>query len=114
MKSIKLIGKDFHFGIGFLNELIDNTELDLYQIDEKLAKGDISIIPNMIYYSHLYACKRKDIDVTFNKYDVNDWIDDNGGLQSGFVIDFINAFKDSLIKDVPIDENKKKVTTKKK
>lgn len=114
MNSINLINRDFHFGIGFLNELIDNTSLDLYELDDKLKAGDISIVPLMIYYSALYAKKRKKLEIDFDQFDVNDWIDDNGGLQGKFVLDFIEAFKYSLTKDVPLDEGKKKVGIKKK
>jgi hypothetical protein len=114
MKSIQLIGKDFHFGIGFLAELLENTGLELTEIDTKLTNGDISLFPEMVYCSHLYACKRKKQDITFDMYDVHDWIDENGGIGGKFVTDFVNAFKDSMFKDVPVEEAKKKAKVVKK
>jgi hypothetical protein len=66
-------------------------------------------IPKMIYYSLAYSYKRKDQEIDFTIYDVNDWIDENGGIGGDFWNNFQKAFNDSMYKDVPVDNSKKKV-----
>lgn len=111
--KIELLGKEFHFGIGFLTELIENTGLDLVEIGRKMEAGEVSIYPKLMYYSRLYSAKRKKEVVDFDMFDINDMIDENGGVLGDFVKEFAKAFFDSLSKDVPVD-SKKKATLKKK
>ena len=106
MNKVKLLDKEFHFGIGFLNELLDGTGLKLEELGNQ---PDAVLIPKMIYYSLAYSYKRKDQEIDFTIYDVNDWIDENGGIGGKFWTDFQKAFNDSMYKDVPVDNSKKKV-----
>ena len=108
--KIILLEKEFHFGIGFLTELVENTGLDLVQIGERIESGDVSIYPKLMYYSRLYSVQRKREQVDFDMYDINDLIDENGGVLGEFVQSFTKAFFESLQKGVPVDNNKKKVT----
>jgi hypothetical protein len=108
--KIILLDKEFHFGIGFLTELLENTGYTLQEIGEKMESGDVSIYPKLMYYSHLYAIQRKKEQPDFDIYDINDLIDENGGIAGTLVVDFTKAFFASLQKGVPVDENKKKVT----
>lgn len=110
MNKVKLIEKEFHFGIGFLNELLDGTGLKL---DELGTQTDAVLIPKMIYYSLAYSYKRNGKEIDFTMFDVNDWIDENGGIGGSFCNDFQNAFNESMYKDVPVDNSKKKVNPKK-
>jgi len=100
-------GKDFHFGIGFLNELIDGTGLKLEELG---IQNDTVLMPKLMYYSLLYSYKRNDKPVDFNIYDVNDWIDEN---KDDFCVLFMTAFYESMYKDVPTDKSKKKAVAKK-
>jgi hypothetical protein len=106
MNKVVLLEKEFHFGIGFLNELLDGTGLKL---DELGSQADAVLIPKMVYYSLAYSYKRKAQEIDFTMYDVNDWIDENGGIGGKFWTDFQKAFNDSMYKDVPVDNSKKKV-----
>jgi hypothetical protein len=106
MNKVVLLDKEFHFGIGFLNELLDGTGLKL---DELTTQADAVLIPKMVYYSLAYSYKRKSKEIDFTMYDVNDWIDENGGIGGEFWINFQKAFNDSMYKDVPVDNSKKKV-----
>lgn len=99
MNKVKLIEKEFHFGIGFLNELLDGTGLKL---DELGTQTDAVLIPKMIYYSLAYSYKRNGKEIDFTMFDVNDWIDENGGIGGSFWNDFQNAFNESMYKDVPV------------
>lgn len=112
--KIILLDKEFHFGIGFLTELIENMGWDLIQIGEKIEAGDVSIYRYLIYYSRLYAVKRSHKEVDFDLYDIDELIDENGGAIGDFCQSFLKAFLESLAKDVPVDENKKKVAKTKK
>ena len=112
MRNKKVIlGYEFHFGIGFLNELLDGTGL---RLDELGSQNDTVLIPKMMYYSLLYSYKRTGKEVDFTMYTINDLIDDNGGIGGSFWNEFNLAFNESMNKDVPVDNSKKKVakTTK--
>jgi len=108
--KIILVDKEFHFGIGFLTEMIENTGLDLVQIGKKIETGDLSIYRYLMYYSRLYSVKRKREEPDFDLYDIDAFIDDNGGVLGETVKSFLKAFLESLHKDVPASEDKKKVT----
>lgn len=108
MNKITLLGIDFHFGIGFLNELLDGTGLKL---DELGLQPDEVLMPKIIFYSRLYAVKRVGKVVDFTIYDIHDLIEDNGGIGGKFWFDFKLAFNECMFKDVPKSEtdSKKKV-----
>jgi len=108
-----LIDKEFHFGIGFLNELIDGTGKTLEVIGQEVVHNTASMVPKMMFYSLAYSYKRNQKQIDFSIDDVYDWIDENGGINNGFFNDFLNAFTDSMYKDVPTDNSKKKATVKK-
>ncbi len=108
MKKV-LLGKEFHFGIGFLNELIDGTGKNLQEISNEVINNAPVMVPQMMYYSLAYSYKRSQKELDFNLYDVHDWIDDNGGIGNGFFEDFLTAFMEAMYKDVPVDNSKKKV-----
>lgn len=106
MNKITLLGIDFHFGIGFLNELLDGTGL---RLDELGTQPDEVLMPKIIFYSRMYANKRIGKDIDFTIYDIHDLIEDNGGVGGKFWFDFKIAFNESMFKDVPVTDDKKKV-----
>lgn len=108
--KIVLLDKEFHFGIGFLSELLENTGMGLEEIGTKMDSGDVSVYRYLLYYSRLYAVKRKRQQPDFDLYDIDDLIDENGGVLGSFVKSFVTALFESLQKDVPEDATKKKVT----
>lgn len=112
--KVILLNLEFHFGIGFLTELIENMQWDLVQIGEKIEAGDVSVYRYMMYYSRLYSVKRKHENIDFDIFDIDSLIDENGGVLGEFCQTFLKSFLQSLQKDVPVDENKKKVIQKKK
>jgi hypothetical protein len=138
MKSIILNigGQDrvFHFGLGFLGNLLETENIQMYEIDSKIKENPFKWIPLMMYYSCAYSYTRNNEAVTFNAYDIADWIDNETetievevpffnqetnawGVKKEFskkvVIDFFTAFNNSLIKNVPTDTDSKKKITKK-
>ena len=110
MNKKTILGMDFHFGIGFLSELIEGTGLKLEELG---TQYDIVLIPKIMYFSHLYAIKRQGIEIDFEMENLHDFIDDNGGVGGKFWIDFKIAFNESMFKDVPVDTSKKKVKVSK-
>jgi hypothetical protein len=102
-----LLDKEFHFGIGFLNELLDGTGL---RLDELSTQADVVLIPKMMYHSLAYSYKRKGKEIDFTIFDINEWIDENGGIGGDFWNAFQKGFNDSMNKDVPTDNTKKKVS----
>ncbi len=110
MKKVTLLNKEFHFGIGFLNELLDGTGL---RLDELGAQDDATLMPKMMYYSLVYGYKRIGKTIDFTMYDVHDWIEENGGIGGEFWNSFHIAFNESMYKDVPTDNSKKKANPKK-
>lgn len=105
--KIKLLGIDYYLGLGFLNELINGTGKS---INELSSLEDAVLLPQLIFYSRLYACKRLDLPIDFTQDDIFDYIDENGGLSGEFAVDFFTAYIVSMTKDVPVDTDKKKVT----
>lgn len=106
MNRKTLLDIDFHFGIGFLNELLDGTGLKL---DELGAQPDEVLMPKIMLYSRIYAAKRDGKNADFTLFNINDLIDENGGIGGKFWFDFKLAFNESMFKDVPVTEDKKKV-----
>lgn len=104
MNKRNLLGIDFHFGIGFLNELLNGTGLKLEELG---AQTDEVLMPKIMYYSRLYAYKREGKEIDFTMYDINDLIDENGGIGGKFWFDFKIAFNESMFKDVPVEDKKK-------
>ena len=70
-------------------------------------------MPKIMFYSRLYAAKRQDKNIDFTMYDINDLVDNNGGIGGEFWINFKLAFHESMFKDVPLETDKKKVKTAK-
>ncbi len=108
MNKRTLLDREFHFGIGFLNELIDGTGKGLEVIGDEVVNNSAVMVPKMMFYSLLYAYKRSQKEVDFTIDDIYDLIDENGGLHNGFFNDFLVSFQESMYKDVPADNSKKK------
>ncbi|SRR5215204_402879 len=101
-----LLDKEFHFGIGFLNELLEGTGL---MLNELSSQDDAVLIPKIMFYSLLYSHKRSGKEIDFTMNTIFDMIDDNGGIGGFFWTEFQVAFYESMHKDVPSDDSKKKV-----
>ena len=110
--TLKLGNEDrtFYFGLGFLGNLLEKENIGINEIDEKLVNNPFKWMPLIMYYSLAWGYTRRNEFIPFDTFDVSEWIDEVG-MDDTVIIDFFNAFRQSLIKDVPTD--KKKVTTKK-
>jgi len=105
MNKVTLLDREFHFGIGFLNELLNGLGV---RLDELGQQDEVFLVPKMMYYSQRYAYNRQSKPIDFTLQDIFDLIDDNGGINGQFWTDFYTAFMDSMNKNVPADTSKKK------
>ena len=112
MKSIKLKLHDkeieFHFGLGFLGELLDNLDMPIEELMAGLQKNPFKLLPKIMHGAATYASLRKNEELGLTLYQLTDLIDDDGGIVSENVSKFLNAFTNSMSKDVP--EEPKKAT----
>lgn len=113
MKSITLNigGQDrvFHFGLGFLGNLLEETNTNMVDFDEKRLANPFKWVPLMMFHSCAYGYIREGKEVDFTLQNMINWIDETDveTLQK-----FNEGFVNSLVKNVPVDTSKKKVTKK--
>ncbi len=112
--TLHIGGKDreFHFGLGFLGELVDSFEMPVELIGTKLSLNPIKYTPIIMYCSAVYALNRKGEKVEFTQYDFIDWIEELGGISCKEVEEFSSALVASMTKNVPnntnVEDTKKK------
>jgi hypothetical protein len=108
--KINLGGKErtFYFGLGFLGMFIENTESTLETLEDDIKKNPFKVLPELMYYSLKYGYLRNEIEPDFNKYDVSDWIDDLGGVESKAVTDFMDGLGASMTSGLPEEKGVKK------
>lgn len=104
--KIEILGIKYNFGIGFLNLLIQGENKSLNELS---VLDEVLLMPLVIFYARAYACERDNQPITFSKKDVINYIDDNGGIHGSFYQEIYVAYINAMTKDVPEDDNKKKV-----
>ena len=107
--KIELLGIKYFLGLGFLNELVNGTGKKLTDFE---GMDDALLIPLLMYYSRLYACKRLGVIVDFTQEDIFDYIDENGGVGGQLFADFSQAYIKAMTQDVPVSDKKKVIPTK--
>lgn len=113
--TLNLGGEDrvFYFGLGFLGNLIEKSGVGMHEIDSKIQENPFKWMPEIMFHSVAFGFIRQGQEVPFNSFHVADWIDADGGFDSQNVMRFFEAFRQSLVKDVPIENDSKKKTMKK-
>lgn len=87
------------FGLGFLGECLENLDLSVLDIGEKLDKNPFKWIPTLMYESIKYT----EGELDFTKKDLINWLEEDvNGTKT--MNSFLLAFVDSLKKDVPKQE----------
>ena len=104
--NIELNGKKLKcvFGLGFLGECLENLDLTVTQIGEKLDKNAFKYVPILMYESVKYNIvenEGKEIDFTLK--DLISWFDDDDD-PFGKMNQFVIAFVKSVTKNVPKEE----------
>ena len=106
---------DFNFGMGFLGETLSRLDVDIEGLMNGVSKNPFKFIPIIMYESAKYGFTRKGEEFTHTLYDFMDYIDADGGIQAKSVLKFLEAFTNSMIKDVPKEESTgKKIKAPKK
>jgi len=118
MNKVKItIGKtefEFHFGLGFFGELKDNQGIGIEEIQVRLSENPFKLVPILMLEAAKYSAYRKGAEFKHTEFTFVDAIDDDGGLNSPAFLEFLNAFTDSMSKDVPKEKVTKKKTTHRK
>ena len=109
------IGKtqfDFWFGLGFFSNLKDNHGLGIEDVQKGLSENSSKLVPILMLEAAKYSAFRRKVSFKRTVFDFIDVIDDDGGIVSPAYLEFIEAFSNSMTKDVP-EETKKKEKPKK-
>lgn len=102
-------------GIGFLKSVTDakNITLDeLFNMLKDSGSQALFFIPELIFLSLAYNCKRKKEELDFDQDDVFDWIDEAGGVNSDIYKTFTEALTQSLGVDLGKEKPQKKEAAK--
>ena len=104
----------FHFGLGFLGELLDSLGYSINELDSKIKSNPFKVIPKLMHTSYAYNLEREGKEVDLKLFDFVDLLDSVGGVDSENVSKFLTAFTDSMTKDIPVTPNKIPTSGKKK
>lgn len=92
---------DFRFGLGFLGKALEELNLSIDEIGNKLSLNPFMYAPKLMFYSYEYAMIRDGKTDIKDYNDFVDGLDEDGSFANGNVEKFLSAFTDSLTKDVP-------------
>ena len=112
------IGKtqfDFWFGLGFFSNLKDNHGIGIEDVHKGFEKNQTKLVPILMLEAAKYSAFRRKVSFKRTVNDLIDMIDDDGGILSPAYLEFIEAFTNSMAKDVPKEKEvpKKKELAKK-
>lgn len=121
MNEIKLtINKNkltFPFGLGYIGECIENLNLSIQEIGDKLDRNTFKWIPILMYESHKYQCYLDSVEPEFTKLELDKLLYEKSTEDAEqLMASFLHGFMASLNKNVPKQKGtqKKQVTPKKK
>jgi hypothetical protein len=114
--KLNIEGKElgFHFGLGFLGELLDNSDITIESIESDIQNNPFKSIPKLMHTSYVYNLKRQEKASELNFFEFLDLLDSAGGINCEGALLFIDAFGKSMNKDVPVEKNKIPSSGKKK
>ena len=100
---IKLKNKnhDFCFGLGFMGNLLEQLDCSIDELMQGIQKNPFKFIPVLMFESYAYGCIRAKAEKEYDLYSFTDIIDDEGGVVSEKVSKFLEAFTESMTKNVP-------------
>jgi len=98
--EIKEVKYQCSFGLGFLGECLENLNLSVYEIGEKLDKNPFKWIPVLMYESIKYPN-----GIEFTQKELIGFLEDDGAKGTATMAIFLDSFIKSLTKDVPKEEN---------
>lgn len=99
---------EFHFGLGFLGNLIRKNGSSFEKVMEGIQKNPFLTVPEVMYESAQHAARRSKKEFKMSLEEFTDYIDDEGGITSPGVEQFLIGLTASMEKDVPKSEGKLK------
>jgi hypothetical protein len=90
--------------MGFLGKLLSDLDLNIEEVMQQVTKNPFKMIPIIMFGAAEYGFERKGEECKYTIYDFIDFIDADGGIQAKSVQKFLEAFTNSMIKDVPKEE----------
>ena len=106
---------NFWFGLGFFSNLRDNHGIGMEDIQKGLIENSFKLVPILMLEAAKYSAFRRKVSFKRTVFDFIDAIDDDGGISAPAYLEFIEAFTNSMTRDVPKEEGgpkKKKVLVK--
>lgn len=88
--------RGFKFGIGYLRYLQENSSIGLKELGLIFTENDALKYPILVYYSLKFNAIKSKTEFPHDQYDIDDWIDEAGGLNGAFMIEFVTALSKSL------------------
>lgn len=115
--NIDFNGKEinFFYGLSFLGEFTKEKGLNIAEIVNKINKESYSFVPELMYASYLHSCKRKKEEPKVTEFELTDLIEQTNFFKDGSKSSaFLEAFMNSVITSLPIDEEEVKEEDAKK
>lgn len=113
--KLKLNEKEWgaKLGLGLLRYLDVEVGIKIEEVDSML-QGARSLIgvPNLIYHAIKLNCRKSKETFNYTEEDVVDWIDDDGGVNSPAMSEFVQALTESLSTNLEKKTPQKKVAKK--
>ena len=103
-------------GLGYLKHVTNTKKItldELFNLLKDAGSEALFLIPELIFLSLEYNCKRKNETPGFDQDDVFDWIDEAGGVNSDIYKTFMESLTESLGTDLGKETPQKKAATKK-
>lgn len=85
----------------FLGDFLEEVDMSLEEVGDKMQKNPFRLLPKMIYISARSEADMNGEDFDLTLRDVVDLMEKDGGIASKQVVKFINAWTSSLTKGVP-------------
>lgn len=102
-------------GLGYLKHVTNTKGItldELFNLLKDAGSEALFLIPELIFLSLEYNCKREKETPDFEQEDVFDWIDDEGGVNSTIYKTFMESLTESLGTDLGKDKPQTKVAKK--
>ena len=85
----------------FLGDFLEEIDMSLEEVGEKMGKNPFKLLPKMIYLSAKTEADIKGDDFDYELKDIIDMIEKAGGLASPQVTKFVSKWTASLTDGVP-------------
>lgn len=92
-------------GLGFMQNVLTSENIDLQMMFEKFEKDTLFFVPKLLFYSLAFNNEVSGEKVDFTLNTVFDWVDEIGILNEE-IVNFTNAFANSIKVHFPQDEGK--------